>query len=526
MPENYLIAIGGTGSRCMEAVIHLAAVGLFQSPLRVLIIDPDQNNGNSVKTKTLTNNYHALHRAQQPREGEKKKTFGWERLPEPRLFQSPLNTRGGGDDQHSIFWQNPNPAQRRFGEVIQYQAQQEEFKKFLDLFYEANDLEMVLDVGYRGRTNVGAVALKQDLEKTANVADNGLRQFLERLNIDLQGGEVRVFVMGSVFGGTGAAGLPTVPQLIANLPPDVVAQDNRERLRYGCAMMTPYFSFPKGGAAALGPGTDSARHAVATQAALLHYAHVPPGYQHVYFVGAPERPQTNPRNFPGGQNQANDPHYAEIVAALAAWQFFSLPRIAPDGRQLHFADTVRDNKQELGVNWGTLPLNPESEGRREEIRRVLTVFTTAAYFYKNFLYERFIHGDHYREANWYKNNFGQVALGEEFSLLQQFYDYSATYLEWLAKVGETGKNADLRLFHWNALLETDPALADKYVGALLDDLLSSSAKRSQTGFHDIYSRLDKMTVRHAGTNSATGLFIYMLYCAVAEFCRENYGWRK
>jgi len=525
MPENYLIAIGGTGSRCMEAVVHLAAAGLFQSPMRVLIIDPDQNNGNSVKAKTLTSNYHALHRARQPHGAERKKTFGWEKLPEPQLFQAPLNVKGGGSDgQDSIFWQNPNPAQRRFGEVIQYQAQQDEFKQFLDLFYEPNDLEMVLDVGYRGRTNVGSVALKQDLEKTANVPDNGLRQFLEKLNIDLQAGEVRIFVMGSVFGGTGAAGLPTIPQLIANLSPDVVALDNRSRLRYGCVLMTPYFSFPKGTAGS-GPGTDSARHAVATQAALLHYAHVPPGYQHLYFIGAPERPQTNPKNFPGGQNQANDPHYAELVAAMAAWQFFALKQIAPADRQLHFADSIKD-KREMGVNWDTLPVNPESTANREHARRALTIFTTTAYFYKNFLYDRFINGDHYRETNWYKDNFGQLSLGEEFELLRQLYDYSGTYLEWLAGVGETGKSSNLNLFNWSALTETDPALADKYICKLLDDPMSSGAKRSQAGFNDIYDKLDRMKVRHGGTNSATGLFIYMLYSAVSEFCRENYNWRK
>src|SRR6266404_2203854 len=246
MSENYLIAIGGTGSRCMQAVIYLTAAGLFQSPMRILIIDPDQNNGDSVKTRSLADNYHALHLAPQPRQAERKRrVVGYSKLGEPVLFQASLNLKTGEDKaQHSIFWHNPNPAQRRFGEVIQYPSQRDEFKKFLDLFYEPNDLEMVLDVGYRGRTNVGAVALKQDLESTSNIPEVGLREFLEKLNIDLQSKEVRVFVMGSVFGGTGAAGLPTISELIASIPTDVIAHDNRVRLRYGCAMMTTYFSFP------------------------------------------------------------------------------------------------------------------------------------------------------------------------------------------------------------------------------------------------------------------------------------------
>jgi hypothetical protein len=527
MAENYLIAIGGTGSRCLEAIIHLSAAGLFNSPMHVLIVDPDQNNGNSIKVRTLLTSYHALQQAQQPRGAEKKKALiGWEKLREPELFQASFNLKSGtSDEQHTFFWHNPNAAQRRFGEVIQYQAQQEEFKKFLDLFYEPNDLEMVLDVGYRGRTNVGAVALKQDLEGTSNIPEAGLREFLEKLNIDLQTKQARVFVMGSVFGGTGAAGLPTIPQLITNLPGEVIGADNRARLRYGCAMMTPYFSFPKGSSSSSGPGTDSARHAVATQAALLHYAHVPPNYQHIYFIGAPERPQTNSNNSVGGQNQMNAPHYAEIVAALAAWQFFSLGTIQQNEHQLHFADTVKD-KQDFGVTWETLPLNFENSNSRDQIKQKLTVFTTLAYFYKNFLYNRFINGQLYRGANWYRDNFGRLSLDESLALLQQLYEYSISYLTWIAQVTETGKDASLRLFDRNALLETDPALADKLVGNLLTDPMSGRANRSTAGFDDIYSRLDKIRLRQPGTNSAAGLFLFMLYCAVSEFCQENYAWKR
>ncbi len=525
MSENYLIAIGGTGSRCMQAVIYLTAAGLFQSPMRILIIDPDQNNGDSVKTRSLADNYHALHLAPQPRQAERKRrVVGYSKLGEPVLFQASLNLKTGEDKaQHSIFWHNPNPAQRRFGEVIQYPSQRDEFKKFLDLFYEPNDLEMVLDVGYRGRTNVGAVALKQDLESTSNIPEVGLREFLEKLNIDLQSKEVRVFVMGSVFGGTGAAGLPTIPELIASIPTDVIAHDNRVRLRYGCAMMTPYFSFPKGSSTSSGPGTDSARHAVATQAALLHYAHVPPGYQHIYFIGSPGRPQTNSNNVTGGQNQTNDAHYAELIAAIAAWQFFALPHIHSNDKQLHFADSLQD-KIDIGVTWKSLPVDPGKTSSREQMKRSLTVFTTLVYFYKNFLYERFINGQLYRNANWYKDNFGDLSLDEEIPLLQHLYEFSRSYLTWLSQIGETGKAANLQLFRWSALRENDPALADKYVGHLLDDPMGSTAQRSQAGFNDIYAKLDKLILRQAGTNSATGLFMFLLYTAVSEFCRENYAW--
>src|SRR6185503_898329 len=289
-------------------------------------------------------------------------------------------------------------------------------------------------VGYRGRTNVGSVALKQDLEGTADIVNSGLKEFLENLAIDLNTGEARVFVMGSVFGGTGAAGLPTIPALIKGLPDAKFPEANRQKLRFGCAMMTPYFSFPQGNGNNNGPGTDSARHAIATQAALLHYAHVPPGYQHVYFIGAPVKPKTNDNNVIGGQSQTNAPHYAEIAAALAAWDFFNLEQISTDEKELHFADTLHQ-KQDLGIRWEALPVHPDKAMRREEVKQRLIAFTTFAYFYKNFLYESFINHHAYKDTRWYRNNFGQLTLDDQGQALRQLFNFSNMYLQWLHQLG-------------------------------------------------------------------------------------------
>src|SRR6266446_2572674 len=98
MGKNYLIALGGTGSRCLEAVVYLSAAGLFHDPLHVLIIDPDQNNGNSVKTRQIITAYHALHLAQQPPRPQARRAGGLitSSLPEPTLFQSGINRQAGG----------------------------------------------------------------------------------------------------------------------------------------------------------------------------------------------------------------------------------------------------------------------------------------------------------------------------------------------------------------------------------------------------------------------------------------------
>ena len=41
MPTNYVIGIGGTGARVVEARVHCCAAGLGPEQLSLLIVDPD-----------------------------------------------------------------------------------------------------------------------------------------------------------------------------------------------------------------------------------------------------------------------------------------------------------------------------------------------------------------------------------------------------------------------------------------------------------------------------------------------------
>src|SRR5687767_2572049 len=99
---NYLIAIGGTGSRCLEAFTYIAAAGLIRSSVHILIIDPDLNNGNGFKLRQLISDYHELHLAKQP---DNPKHTGWfkSKAPLPTLFQAEMNRPTAGRNQYPIF---------------------------------------------------------------------------------------------------------------------------------------------------------------------------------------------------------------------------------------------------------------------------------------------------------------------------------------------------------------------------------------------------------------------------------------
>src|SRR5947209_13152146 len=65
----YVIGIGGTGAKCVEALIHLCAAGLMpdkkgangedavREDLYVALVDPDTNNGSLDRARTTLNQY-------------------------------------------------------------------------------------------------------------------------------------------------------------------------------------------------------------------------------------------------------------------------------------------------------------------------------------------------------------------------------------------------------------------------------------------------------------------------------------
>jgi hypothetical protein len=527
---HYFIGVGGTGARCLEAVFYLTAAGLFNENLHILLIDPDANNGNSSFAEGLMEYYQQIYREKQPHNAQLTSRFRTHHAPPPTLFQANINDGG----QCPARWNIQQRNDRRFSDIVGYASRPAQLRSFIDLFYNASDMNMELEVGYQGRTNVGAVALKQDLEESRDIERTGLREFLTVLTKDLQNGEARVFVIGSVFGGTGAAGIPTIPALIKGLDADALPQNSRDNLRWGCALMAPYFIFPRNGAGGqnFGPGTDSTKHPVATQSALLHYAHTPPGYQHVYLLGSPYRSQTNEQNHPGGDRQRNLPHYAELVAALAAWDFYNLPEVYAQGRKLHYADSF-DNGNDLGVSWDTMPVFISNhQSKRTEIKQKLVSFTTFAYLYRNILHNGFISNRSYLDSAMYADNFRGRNLSLESHAQEQslvaLNNLCGSYLEWLRSIGNTGGNMIPALFNWDALATNDIKGAEQSVGNLIR-LGTQQAQRppryGASGYQKIMEKLNRTKLVAPETQSAVGLFIYLLHHAVNEFCKENYDWR-
>ena len=59
--KKFVVAIGGTGMRCLESFVHLCAIGMFDNEeIDILTLDTDQTNGNKGRVEQLIDTYNHI----------------------------------------------------------------------------------------------------------------------------------------------------------------------------------------------------------------------------------------------------------------------------------------------------------------------------------------------------------------------------------------------------------------------------------------------------------------------------------
>jgi len=221
------------------------------------------------------------------------------------------------------------------------------------LFMEGpEEQDLVLGEGYRGRAHVGAAAL------IARLADpsNPLTLKLGELMAGGGGHErVNIFIAGSAFGGTGAAGFPTIARELHRIRTSKEFT-NKGQVAIAGALMLPYFGFAP-------PDVDQKDFVVTTdellpkaQLALEHYSNLfqsEPAFDRFYLVGWERFFQLNYHEA-GNAEQCNPPLLPELVAASAAMSFFAS---GPDSASAGVTDErVRVSaRRAAALRWSDMP---------------------------------------------------------------------------------------------------------------------------------------------------------------------------
>ena len=529
MVKNYLIGIGGTGAKVIESVLHLCAAGFGPQSLSVFLIDPDQANMNHARTSTLLKQYRAA-------------AAGWRDRP-ARAHMQPFRTdvKFAEEPIWTIF-KKKDVTLSGFLNVNTLQQSNADYAQLISVLFTEKELQTPLTRGFRGHPSIGSVVMSNvetaAMKETEDmVPADGLRQLWQDIQ-ECAEGEARVFLVGSVFGGTGAAGVPTFgsPKMLKQHE-SAKLENKASRILLGGALVLPYFSFEVDPDAVKKGQQDMyvtpADFPIATKAALEYYNEKDMGFDQIYFVGD-SLAQRVGKFGTGGKEQDNGPHYIELVTGLAALDFWRHGAKAAGEPEYFIA--ARDTAT---VTWSGLPVTRDSAQLTElQSQLALQASTMTAFGYvlntygADFLGR--LHKNPDNAVGWYTDHFKfdlknkqdeakDPRNAENRAGIDLVTAYSREFVKWLSSIGAL-EQVDLidgtKLFADPVAGTFLPPL--KYTGNIGAFLTGLSRNPAKATWHNYLEKLNELAITDPAM-SPTDRFLNLLYEASYEFCSSGYG---
>lgn len=456
----YFVSIGGTGAKVMESLTHLCVAGLLPEKERLYIaaIDPDVGNGNLERTATALNNFAVFQNFYVGND--------------TTLFKNKISI------VRPFPW-NPTGHDKTLDDLIEFHHHSgTPVGKLYEVLYTKKERDTTLNEGFRGHPSIGSAVLAKKFDDDADRTT--LTAQIEKTIGE--GDAVKIFLAGSVFGGTGAAGLPTVARLLRNN-----LADYSDRISIGGVLILPYFSFTP---------TEHFDELFArsenflpnTKAALKYYADKENLFNATYFVG--DSVLTPVGEFSvGSANQRNEAHVVELYAALAAIDFFARPLKAPK----IFKYICRHERDKF--SWSDIPASSE---RFVQFARFIFAYV---HLIKPVLNDLISGSTKAYKYPWFVDFLDDVDLNAPDVV--NFNFYAEAFAAWLKQL-ETLNGREVFLIN-PSMFEANPArLVDKKLFAALD------GNKSKLTIHEVWYRLTE-PFKFDSTIAGFGKFLRRLY---------------
>tara|TARA_B100000959_G_scaffold280153_1_gene341494 strand:- start:3492 stop:4991 length:1500 start_codon:yes stop_codon:yes gene_type:complete len=294
MKKIYIIGIGGTGAKCVRSAVHLHAAGAYgtDTQLGVMLIDADASNGN----------------LQSARETLQIASDACEVMRDTQVsfFSGPIrnyglwNPLGGYADRLTLsdIYREAGMRSSNLG-----------LGELFDAFVSPEEKQADLSVGFRGRPSIGASVVSRI--KNTQFSQGAWPDFMNDIQADCANGDTpRIHLFGSIFGGTGSSGLPTLGTLL-----DRELKGIRESVEITASVLLPYFDFDI-------PDDDdiyaeSKNFTLNTDAALQYLARLAgDSFNCIYLLGDNVKQRYEAST--GGPRQVNPCNCVELMAAAAA----------------------------------------------------------------------------------------------------------------------------------------------------------------------------------------------------------------
>ena len=471
----YFLSIGGSGAKVMESLLHLTIAGILPErteTLKIFSIDPDTGNGNLDRMSTALRNYEEFQKLQVGNDTP--------------LFQNKVQII------KPYPW-NPTRHDTTLDDMMAYPMYAgKPVGKLYELLFTKKERSTKLNQGFRGHPSIGAAVLAQNyvLMNEKEQWDNLFNNIEQDAN-----GNLKIFIAGSVFGGTGAAGLPTVARLLRHQ-----FESKGIKFSIGGAFILPYFDFqPEGVQDEL--FAKSEEFLVNTKAALKYYSQRDNVFDTMYLIG--DSSTAHMKKFSvGAREQINDSHIVDLYAALAAIDFFNNDT---DYSNTSFKYICHGDSRNISFDWSDFPNIYDS---KQDFRYLFVKYVRFIFTYVHLIkpvLNQLISGelDDYKYP-WFIDNLQGVEI--EAKSLKNFDDYAESFVTWLKQI-ETLDGRTINLINSN-MFSSNAAHINN-----VDAFRKCDNGTTELGFDEIWKRLCEPPIKNYPDATGFGRFLRRLYDA-------------
>lgn len=334
MKKVFVFCIGGTGIRVMKSVTMLMASGMSTNGYTVVpvILDPHLDLEEKKNLHTLLGSYQNIYN-KSTNNGSLNHLDGF--------FNSEIVTINELNNQLNDTQQASGSKEKFRSYISEANLAADDINNyFVQTLFSTKNLDSPLSVGFKGNPNVGTVVLGEMIEG----ADwfKAFKQHCEK--------DDRIFIISSIFGGTGASGYPLLEKKIKG----AASQPAVKNALMGAVTVLPYYGLKD--PSTTGSDIDSANFYTKTKAALAYYENTVLS-NYLYYAGETSLTQVYEND---EKKQDDKAHFIELVAASALFDF--LIREKPEKQQF-LTRAIEDAKD-------SLDLASLGSGYKEIVKRV------------------------------------------------------------------------------------------------------------------------------------------------------------
>lgn len=322
MKKVFVFCIGGTGIRVMKSIIMLMAGGMSTNGYMVvpIILDPHLDLEEKRNLQSLIEKYEDIYKKSISNGSNTQSSL-------KGFFNSEVISLSELCGQTNDTYQPIGSEQSFRSYINETNLGADDINKYLiETLFSTKNLNNKLSVGFKGNPNVGTTVLGNIIE--------GATWFNDFKGCCDTGD--RVFIISSIFGGTGASGYPLLEKKIRQ-------SNDRPKVKdavMGAVTVLPYYGLQD--PVANNSDIDSANFYTKTKAALAYYENnVESNY--LYYIGE----QSLKTIYENDETKQDDKtNFIELVAASALFDF--LTRGKPE-KQQYMSRAIADDKETLDL---------------------------------------------------------------------------------------------------------------------------------------------------------------------------------